>query len=141
MIRILLLALTFLSSATGPIVGTASQYAPGVMQRVITVRQTPGRTAHTLPATLPPVDGFIAVLDCDDVGQLREMRPVGAREWELYLVADCAGGADGGAAWMRRNGIVAEMDYESAVRLGTVGRGLRVEMRVPATRLRDGLLE
>lgn len=140
MIRILLLALTFLSSATGPIVGTASQYAPGVMRRVITVRQTPGRTAHTLPATLPPVDGFIAVLDCDGVGRIREMRPVGG-EWGLCLVADCAGGADGGAAWMRRNGIVAEMDYESAVRLGTVGRGLRVEMRVPATRLRDGLLE
>jgi hypothetical protein len=53
------------------------------------------------------------------------------------LVVDCAGIQDGGYDWMVRNGIVAEIDYESAVAWGTVGRGIRVDILkyVTASRL------
>ena len=47
---------SFLAAAT-PESGVASQYAKGVMQRVVSNRQ---RMRH-LPDPLPAVDGFIAV--------------------------------------------------------------------------------
>jgi hypothetical protein len=74
------------------------------------------------------VDGYIAVAEREDIGRLFWLRPVGG-EWELFLAADCAGYADGGYSWMKRNGIIVEVDYNTAVRWGTVGRGIRVEMR------------
>lgn len=102
--------------------GTASQYGPHVMWRNIEIRQTPGRTAHDLPPTLPDVAGYVAVVDCDRIGSLVWLRPYGG-EWERFLVADCAGVADGGRAWMQAGGVLVEVDYETAKRWDVVGRG------------------
>lgn len=113
----------------------ASQYAPGVMERVIRVRQQPGRTAHTLPAVLPDVDGYVAVMDCSRIGSVVLLRPVGASLWERFLVTDCAGIADGGRDWMLRNGIVAEIDHATAERWDVVGIGVHVEVGVASSRL------
>jgi hypothetical protein len=41
-------------------------------------------------------------------------------------VADCAG--PDAVDWMAANGILLEVGYETAVRWGTVGRGIEVEV-------------
>lgn len=108
--------------------GLASQYAPGVMEQVVENRQEWGQ----LPAILPRVDGYIAVVDCDALGEVWLLRPAGGLVWERFLVVDCAGPQlrpDGltGGQWMERNGIIAEVGYPTAERWGTVGRGVMVE--------------
>jgi hypothetical protein len=99
--------------------GIASQYAPGVMERTVAIRQS-GRTAHHLPQQLPPHDGYIAVLDCQRIGEVWTVHYRGIVE--RLLVADCSGHAET-SAWMSRNRIVGEVDYETARRWGVVGRG------------------
>ena len=47
--------------------GILSQYAPGVMDRTIRVRQT-ARVSARLPLQLTPTDGAVAVVECDRVG-------------------------------------------------------------------------
>lgn len=111
--------------------GTASQYDPGVMETVVANRQA-GLTAHDLPNPLPAVDGYIAVLDCEEIGNLWLVRPAGSTIWEVFLVADCAGDhlrPDGltAAEWMLTNDILLELDYQTAVRWHTVGRGIEIE--------------
>jgi len=103
--------------------GTVSQYAPGVMESVIAYRQT-HPTAYTPPNPLPEVDGFVAALDCGDLGETWYFRYDGAVE--SFLVVDCAGDA-ATRDWMRRNGIIAEVDGETARRWGVVGVGALVE--------------
>ena len=105
----------------------ASQYARSVFDRVVAVRQA-GRTAKDLPTPLPDVDGFIAVADCDQIGDIWALRPVGQVWWETFLVADCSGHATT-TGWMTKNRIIAEVDYETALRWNTVGKGIKVEVR------------
>lgn len=109
--------------------GIASQYAPGVMESVISVRQS-GMTAANLPGNLPDVDGFVAVKDCDRIGEILWLRPQGQRRWESFLVVDCANPADGADLWMERNNILVEVDHNTAKRWDTVGKGINVEMLV-----------
>lgn len=106
--------------------GVMSQYAPGKMQEVIRVRQTPGRTDPALPSELPEVTGWVAMRDPEWIGQQVVVCFEETGQCETFLVVDCAGIADGGYAWMTRNNIVAEMDFESAVRhnVGLVSSGL-----------------
>jgi len=120
---------------TATLTGWASQYAPGVMARVIATRQA-GLTARDLPLDLPPVDGYVAARYPDDIGRVVLLRPIGRREWERFLVVDCAGRNDrresdglSGLAWMERYNVLVEVDYETAVRWDTVGRGIMVQMR------------
>lgn len=138
--------------------GVASQYGPGRMESTIRVRQA-GRTAYTLPIPVPQADVYFAALDCRDVGASFEIRRAGLDEsgapypWETAYAADCAGLADGGIGfmlfnrhtsmsprlaeqWLRRVHLgeyapvfVAEVDYETALRWNTVGRGKQVELR------------
>jgi len=103
--------------------GVASQYAPGKMEAVIAYRQT-HPTAYAPPNPLPAVDGFIAVLDCSDLGKTWYFRYDGVVE--SFLVVDCAGDA-ATREWMTRNGIIAEVDGETARRWGVVGVGAQVE--------------
>ena len=119
MLNLVILLLTLVS-------GWASQYSPGVMESTVEARQN-GCCAYNLPKGLPPVDGFVAVSDCSNIGRLLLLRPEGSKKWERFLAADCAG--PGAYEWMLRNNILVEVDYETAVRWNTVGRGIRVEMR------------
>ena len=102
--------------------GWASQYAPGKMEAVIRVRQA-GRTAYTLPAVLPAVDGYAAVLACERIGEVLYVQHAGVVE--SFLVVDCAGDEET-RQWMARNNILLEVDYETAIRWNTVGRGAQV---------------
>lgn len=111
--------------------GIASQYGPGVMPRVIQTRQRLG----DLPQNISGYDGYIAVANCRYIGHTAYILPHGG-ELERFLVADCASKSDqqgpgddrSGYEWMTSEGIVAEVDYETARRWNTVGRGIRVTM-------------
>jgi hypothetical protein len=100
--------------------GVASRYDPGVFEhRAIPNHQ---RYGH-LPSRLP-VDRYNALADCSRVGDVVLVCYEG-RCWNA-LVADCAGIADGGLAWMQTNGIAGEVDYETAVDYGCVGKHIQV---------------
>lgn len=107
--------------------GVASQYSPGVMERVVANRQA-GRARIRLPKTLPAVDGFVAAERCSDIGQVWTIRY--RERVERFLVADCSGSA-ATTRWMRRNNILVEIDHQTARRWGVVGRGARVEVCRP----------
>jgi len=115
--------------------GWASQYAPGVMEKVIANRQR----WEQLPETLPDVAGYIAARGCSNIGQIWLLRPTGSVVWEEFLVVDCAGPQlrpDGrtGGQWMRDNNILIEVGYPTAVQWRVVGRGARVERGVMVER-------
>lgn len=103
----------------------ASQYSPGVMQEVVGNRVEMGH----LTEPLPRVDGYVAVRDCEHIGKVLWMAPVGG-EWESFLVVDCAmpKRTDGAWEWMTRNNIQVELDHESAVRLDTVEKGIKMRL-------------
>jgi hypothetical protein len=137
--------------------GVASQYGRGRMESTIRVRQS-GRTAYDLPTPVPEADVYFAALDCRDIGKWFMIRPTGVDEegrpqpWESAYATDCAGLRDGGIGFMLFNRhtpmsryqaerwiervntgeydpvYVAEVDYETAVRWNTVGRGREVEL-------------
>ena len=115
--------------------GRASQYGPGVMDSVIAVRQS-GRTAYSLPAQLPIVDGYVAVPDCERIGSIISVRPVGTEKWESFLVVDCASKSDhqsetdprSGYQWMMDGNVLVEVDHKTAVRWDTVGRAIDIEV-------------
>ena len=111
--------------------GFASQYAPGVMDKVVYNRQNLS-TAVSLPDKLPDVHGYVAAQKCGDIGKIVYLRPSNCEDcaFERFLVADCAGIADGGFDWMRRNNILFEVDYETSKRWNTVGRLIQVEYAV-----------
>jgi len=113
------------------VIGIASQYAPGVSESVINVRQTRNVT-HKLPLDLPDVDGYIAVRDCKHIGDVWWLRPVGGKV-ESFLVIDCAG-SDETRTWMDRNRIIVEVDHATSKRWGTVGRGIKIERVLPVGR-------
>jgi len=105
--------------------GIASQYSQGVMMSVARTRQA-GLTAYSLPMQIPSrVSGFIAVVDCQRIGEIVRVR---YNEYDEYLmVADCSGHQET-TNWMERNNIIMEIGYETALRWGVVGRGARVQV-------------
>jgi hypothetical protein len=110
----------------GITIWTASQYDPGVMQSVIETRQS-GHTAYTIQQDLSHYDGFIAMESCSELGNEYFIRPVGQQLWELFLVTDCSG-HNSTSQWMLQNNILIEVDYETALRWNTVGRGIQIEI-------------
>jgi len=129
-IPILLLVLAQFSLFSPPptLTGIASQYDPGVMSHAISYRQR----HHQIPHDLSSYSGFMAVLESDNIGREYWVRPINSSTWEKFLAVDCAGIADGGYSWMVNSGIIAEIDYDSAVRWGVVGIGVEIEM-IPLT--------
>lgn len=111
--------------------GWGSQYREGIMRKVIENRQA-GRTAYSLPAQLPDVDGFVAWPWCHDIGKIVELRQVGGL-WESFLIADCPHD-QATRNWMTGNGILVEVDYATALRWDVVGRAAPIEQRVTYTR-------
>ena len=108
--------------------GTASQYGGGVAERTIAVRQQtdPPRVSMTLPQELPETDGYLAVLECEHIGEVWWLRNVKTDDVRCFLVIDCAGDAQT-INWMINGGIVGEIDWGSALAWDTVGCGIKVE--------------
>lgn len=111
--------------------GHISHYAPGVMAQVIANRQAWGE----LPAVLPAVAGYAARPDCADIGRIIWLSIAGGR-YAPFLVVDCASKSDrrwqdglSGYEWMMAYNVLAEVDYETAVRHDCAGRGCRGELR------------
>lgn len=112
--------------------GRASQYSPGVMQRVVAYRQSIGQ----LPEDVSMYDGFIAVRECGDIGNAYLIRPTGTEDWSLVLAADCASKNDSqsesdprsGYQWMVDGNFHAEIGHEMALRWNCVGRIIDIEM-------------
>ncbi len=110
------------------ITGWASAYAPGVMAEVVR-----WRLDNDVWRTPPPYDwytahGAIATNDCAQVGQTITLIDPAGRAYRV-LVADC-GGDDGGAEFMTRNNIVAELDRRLWERLTDEhGRPMEIELR------------
>lgn len=90
-------------------IGYASAYSPGVFEEVINTRQN-HLTSYHLPDIIE-VDKYIAVADCSQIG--KEALVYFGDEYEKVLIADCAGIADGGLAWMQRHNIAGELDWET----------------------------
>lgn len=106
-----------------PLAGWASQYSLGVMERVVKYQQRRER----LPSDVSCFDGFVAIQSCSNVGKIYLIRPLGSLRWERFIAADCSGSATT-SAWMVRNNILVEVDYKTALRWRTVGRGIKIEL-------------
>ena len=112
--------------------GTASQYGRGRMESVVAVRRA-GSTAYTVPTVLPAdLAGFVAVEDCGRLGNIVYYQVFDPKSdcfpdcsVEKFLIVDCSG-HQSTSAWMRRNAILCEVDYNTAVRWATVGYGIKV---------------
>jgi hypothetical protein len=104
--------------------GWASHYDPNVMERTVAVRQ---RIGH-LPENLDWEGGYIALLEPDLIGQ--EVLVCKEHSCRWVLVVDCAGHADGGYAWMVRNGIAGELDYRTATEMQTHGHKITVYLPI-----------
>jgi hypothetical protein len=110
------LVVAILFIAAGPL----SQYSNGVAERTIRVRQT-ASVSMPLPDVLPKTDGYLAVLECEHIGEIWWlMFPDGVVE--SFLVIDCAGDWET-ISWMERNNIIGEVDFQTAQRHGFVGVG------------------
>ena len=117
----------------------ASQYAPGVMEGVVTRRQARGQ----LPQYTSHFDGFVASRYCNDLGEIVWLRPVGSYQFEMFLVTDCAGRSDtqsaidprSGYEWMMASNIIYEVDHQTAKRWHTVGYGIKIESAYISNRI------
>jgi len=118
--------ITAILTATMIITGWASQYAPGVMDRVVHVRQY-----HHSPPSLPieheSVAGYIAVQSCAEMGNIWWIKPIDQDMWEPHMVADCSGSRET-SEWMLRNNILLELSWDTVLRWGgKPRRGMRIE--------------
>lgn len=102
--------------------GHAAYYNEGVMEWVVAVRQANQGWEYPLPQDLPPVVDFVAVPECDRIGELLAIWHE-SEGWNLYMIADCANQIEGHDEQMRRKGIVVEVGYNTAVRWGVIGFG------------------
>lgn len=102
--------------------GVFSQYAQRPTDETLWNRSQPGRTAYTLPAERDGVDGYLAVEDCRRIGEIVTVYWNGHNE--RLMVFDCAGSSRT-RAWMKRNRILGEVNYYTALRWGVLGRGAR----------------
>lgn len=67
------------------------------------------------------VDGFIAVLDCDLVGQYAWIK-VNNSPWQYVRAFDCLG-SNGNLGWWTENNIIGEIGYYLAEKFGVAGQG------------------
>lgn len=111
------------------ILGLASRYDPGVMRATIEARQA-GETDYALPSDIEHYDGYIATLECEDVGREAWVWFDGVDRWLHVLVTDCAvrDDSDGARSWMQDNNILFEIDGRTAARYGYSELGPRSGM-------------
>lgn len=99
-------------------VGKAAYYAPGVMQQVVRTRLYYG---HITPEQVQQAHGFVARLDCREIGTFLWI-DFGQGFEGPFLVVDCAAPQDRGHIQARE--IIVEVAYEEAVEHGFVAQGL-----------------
>lgn len=68
------------------------------------------------------VDGFIAVMDCDRVGQYADITINGSSQWLRVRVFDCMG-RNGDPSWWYDNNIIGEIGYPLAKQFNVVNKG------------------
>lgn len=109
--------------------GTLSQYDLPSTHEVLSNRSVFGRTAYMLPAQREGVTGYIAVYECERIGEVVTV------SWsdhvEKLMVFDCAGD-DETRQWMRRGNVIGEVDYYTAQRWGMLGRAMQDAILCPA---------
>jgi len=110
--------------------GYASRYDSGVMEGVVNYRYETGYWRTPPPENVSDIAAYIAVQDCNAVGRVAEVRPVGG-PWVMALVADCAQRDDPiTQGFFTDNGIIMELDYETFTAWAAeYGLPLVVEMR------------
>jgi hypothetical protein len=101
--------------------GTLSQYDQSPTDMVLDNRSVFGRTAYTLPEDHEDVSGYIAVYDCEWIGQVVTVR--WSNRVERLMVFDCAGD-DETRQWMKQRNVVGEVDFYTARRWGMLKRGI-----------------
>jgi hypothetical protein len=95
----------------GPVSGIAKYYSPGIMAEVARNRGMVLRE---------DVDGYASVLSCGEIGKV-VVASINGGKRERYQVLDCSHPRD--IAMHRRQGLIIEVDYQSAARNGFVRRG------------------
>lgn len=95
--------------------GQAAYYNPGVFKQVVAIRQA-GWTANPLPKKLPKIIGFVARQNCNEIGQHLYICHHSEGCKGPYLIADCANKIEGHDKAMQRKNIIAEVDYNTAIR-------------------------
>ncbi len=109
------------------ITGWATHYDHGVMQATVEARQGFGQLPDPLVSDYA---GFVARPDCSEVGSTLWLRPSDAsKAFYPFLVADCAGkdAFTDGVDWMTAGGFLVEVDYHTAVKWDTLGRGIQID--------------
>lgn len=101
--------------------GTLSQYDQVSTDRVLYNRSVFGQTSYTLPENREGVTGYIAVYDCERIGQVVTVS--WSNHVERMMVFDCAGD-DVTRQWMKIWNVIGEVDFYTAQRWGMLGRGM-----------------
>lgn len=109
--------------------GTLSQYDRPSTDEVLHNRSVSGQTAHMLPDKRDGVTGYIAVYECERIGQVVTV------SWSVHvetlMVFDCAGD-DETRQWMKQWNVIGEVDYYTARRWGMLGRAMPGATLCPA---------
>jgi len=74
--------------------------------------------------------GYVARPDCNDIGEIVWLRRTDSNDdWEKFLVVDCAGrdAYSDGVLWMTERNVLVELDYQTALRWDTIGRGIEID--------------
>jgi hypothetical protein len=109
--------------------GTLSQYDQASTDMVLYNRSVFGQTSYTLPDNREGVTGYIAVYDCERIGQVVTVS--WANHAERLMVFDCAGD-DITRLWMKQGNIIGEVDFYTAQRWGMLGLGMYGATLCPA---------
>ena len=109
--------------------GTLSQYDRPPTDMVLDNRSVFGQTAYTLPENHEGVSGYIAVYDCEWIGQVVTVS--WSNHVERLMVFDCAGD-DETRQWMKRENVIGEVDFYTAQRWGMLRRGIPGATLCPA---------
>jgi hypothetical protein len=109
--------------------GTLSQYDQVSTDMVLHNRSVFGQTAYTLPDKREGVTGYIAVYDCERIGQV--VTVTWSNYVERLMVFDCAGD-DETRQWMKQWNVIGEVDFYTAQRWGMLGLGMYGATLCPA---------
>jgi hypothetical protein len=96
------------------VAGSATFYAPGVMERVVANRLTWGQVEPCVECV-----GYVALLEPGWIGQRVWLRRSGQPDEGPFLVVDCA--AAGHREALRQRGWAVDVDWQTAQRWGMRG--------------------